>query len=452
MTIIDLTTEIDASIERVFDLARDLDLHAASMAHTGELAVAGRTSGRVDAGDTVTWRARHFGLWWTLTSRITVVEPPVRFEDVQEHGPFAWFRHEHRFEAIGRATRMHDHWEHRSPFGPIGRLVDNVLLRRYMRSLLVTRNKALKRAAEGAMTAPIAADRTNPRLSATGPSPLLAGLVVWFGTMVILPAPLAARILLLAPLVVIPRLLPLLPLRNWIGGLGGWASFLAAVPLLVAFSLAPGPTAAAFVLPWLGFALVGTMSAFRHGLAHFPSALLPRRFPDLGIDVALGFWGVGAVFVLVDRLGIDTGFSSVIVLLTATHFHFAGFGLLALASLLAAPRPWVRVSVLGLIAGIPLTALGFVLSSDLINAVGAMVVGVSGMGVAIALLTGRLRSRAGWLSRAAGVALLVGMPMGIAWSVAILTGLSFVDLETMVRTHGALNSIAVLLAVIAYRA
>lgn len=148
MTVIDLTTEIDAPIERVFDLARDLDLHARSMAHTGERAVGGCTTGRVDVGDTVTWRARHFGLWWSLTSRITAVESPTRFEDVQERGPFAWFRHEHRFESTGGTTRMHDHWEHRSPFGALGRIVDRLVLARYMRSLLVTRNAELKSEAE----------------------------------------------------------------------------------------------------------------------------------------------------------------------------------------------------------------------------------------------------------------------------------------------------------------
>lgn len=148
MTVIDLTTDIAAPIEHVFDLARDLEVHAASMVHTSERAVAGRTSGRVEVGDTVTWRARHFGLWWSLTSKVTVVEAPIRFEDAQERGPFAWFRHEHRFEAVGKVTRMHDHWEHRSPFGPIGRVVDGLVLGRYMRSLLVTRNAALKHQAE----------------------------------------------------------------------------------------------------------------------------------------------------------------------------------------------------------------------------------------------------------------------------------------------------------------
>lgn len=302
------------------------------------------------------------------------------------------------------------------------------------------------------MTAPTIPGRVKPVLATARSSPLLAGLAVWFAALVFLPAPLAARILLLAPLVVVPRLIPLLPPRRWVSGLGGWASLLAALPLLAAFSLKPGLGAAAIVLPWLAFALVGATAAVRHGLTHPPSILLPRRLSDLGVDVALGFWGVGAAFALIDRLGVDIGFSPVIVLLTATHFHFAGFGLLALASLFAAARPWLRAPVVGLMVGIPLTALGFVLSSDPINAIGALIVGSSGIAVGIALLTGRVIGRAVWLSRAAGVALLVGMLMGIAWSLAILTGQSFVDLETMVRMHGALNSISVLLAVVTYRA
>ena len=299
------------------------------------------------------------------------------------------------------------------------------------------------------MTGPAASIRVRPTLARAGSATLLAGLAVWSAAVVLVPAPLAARILLLAPLVILPRLIELLPSRGWIAGLGGWPSFAAALPLTVAFSLSPGPVAAAFALPWLVFALVGAASAIQHGLAHLPSILTPDRLPDLGIDVALGFWGVGATFVVIDRLGVDTGFSPAIVLLTATHFQFAGFGLLAVASVLATSRPWLRICLIGLIVGIPLTAVGFVLSSDPINAVGALIVGSAGIGVALALLTGRIVDRRGWLARAAGVALLVGMPMGMAWSLAILTGVSFIDLETMVRTHGALNAMAVLLAVVA---
>jgi hypothetical protein len=280
----------------------------------------------------------------------------------------------------------------------------------------------------------------------------VGGVVVWLAVLALLPAPLAARILLLAPLVIVPRLLALIPDRQWVSRVAGWPAFAAALPLPIAFALPPGPFAAVFVVPWLALAIAGTAAAVLHGLADLPSILQPRRLADLGIDVALGFWAVGAIFMLIDRLGLDTGFSTTIVLLTATHFHFAGFGLLGLASLLAGRRSWLRAPVAGLILGIPLTALGFVLVSDAINAVGALVVGLSGIGVGVGLLTSTADGASRWAARASGVALLIGMPMGIAWSMTILVGASFLDLDTMVRTHGALNATAVLLGVAAYRA
>lgn len=280
--------------------------------------------------------------------------------------------------------------------------------------------------------------------------PMLVGLAVWVSAVVLLPAPLAARILLLAPLVIVPRLVGLLPRRRWLSRIGGWPALLAALPLVVAFGLDRGPIAAAFVLPWLGLALIGAAATVHHGLSMLPSILRPAHLADLGIDVAVGFWGVGATFLLLDRLGAETGFVPIVVLLTAVHFHFAGFGLLAMAGLSVAAHPWLRVCVLGLITGILVTALGFVLMNDAVSAVGALAVGSSGIGVAVAFLSGGSSGRRVWLYRAAGAALLVSMPMGIAWSLAILANLSFIDLDMMVRTHGVLNSTGVLLAVVAY--
>ena len=148
MTRFELVTFIEAPIERVYDLARDIDLHARSMAHTNERAVAGRTTGRIDLGETVTWRARHFRITWSLTSRITVAESPNRFVDEQVTGPFRSFRHEHRFEPIPGGTRLIDDWQHIAPFGPLGRIVDRLVLGRYMRGLLEARNRVLKAEAE----------------------------------------------------------------------------------------------------------------------------------------------------------------------------------------------------------------------------------------------------------------------------------------------------------------
>ena len=148
MTAFRLETLIVAPVERVFDLARDIGLHERSMAATGERAIAGRMSGRIEVGETVTWRARHFGLWWTMTSRITEVRAPTSFADEQAQGPFRAFHHRHTFRVVQGGTLMVDEWEHVAPFGPLGWLVDRLILGRYMRRLLETRNAALRREAE----------------------------------------------------------------------------------------------------------------------------------------------------------------------------------------------------------------------------------------------------------------------------------------------------------------
>jgi ligand-binding SRPBCC domain-containing protein len=144
----ELATFIAAPIGLVFDLARDIDAHQRGMAHTSETAIDGTTTGLIGLDETVTWRARHFGITWTLTSRITAFEPPTRFVDEQTRGPFRAFRHEHRFESAPGGTRMLDDWRDEAPFWPLGSVVDRLVLGRYLRRELLIRNRELKREAE----------------------------------------------------------------------------------------------------------------------------------------------------------------------------------------------------------------------------------------------------------------------------------------------------------------
>lgn len=148
MPVLLLTTEIRAPIERVFDLSLSIDLHMDSTAHTGEQAVAGVTSGLIGLGEEVTWRARHFGVWQTLTTRITQYDRPTHFRDAMVRGAFRRFDHDHFFSQEGAVTTMRDAFDYDSPLGILGRLADLVVLERYMRRLLVTRNDVIKRAAE----------------------------------------------------------------------------------------------------------------------------------------------------------------------------------------------------------------------------------------------------------------------------------------------------------------
>ena len=150
MPVIELSTRIGAPLERVFDLSRSVDLHAAAMSHTGEKAVGGVTAGLVGAGDEVTWRARHFGVWQRLTSRITAYDRPAHFRDSMVRGAFRRFDHDHFFAADGPdATAMRDRFDFEAPLGILGRLAERWFLTAYMRRFLGERNRALKAVAEG---------------------------------------------------------------------------------------------------------------------------------------------------------------------------------------------------------------------------------------------------------------------------------------------------------------
>ena len=148
---IHLETDIAAPAEAVFDASIDVDAHMASVAGTGERAVAGVTQGRMRLGERVTWEARHFALRWRMTVAIIAWGRPRMFADAMLRGPFAFMRHVHRFEPLpGGGTRLVDDFHFRSPLGPLGRLADALLLRRHLERFLRARNAHLKALCEGA--------------------------------------------------------------------------------------------------------------------------------------------------------------------------------------------------------------------------------------------------------------------------------------------------------------
>ena len=76
MPIIKLQTLIQANRNIVFDLPRSIDLQSTFVTGSNEKAVAGRTSGLIRWGETVTYRGKHLGVWQNLTSRITDFDRP----------------------------------------------------------------------------------------------------------------------------------------------------------------------------------------------------------------------------------------------------------------------------------------------------------------------------------------------------------------------------------------
>src|SRR5258706_8135793 len=118
-------TEINRPVHVCFDLARDVEVHCQTAAFTGERAVAGRTSGLLEAGDVVTFEGRHFGIRQRLTARIAESVPPHRFVDEMVSGAFRSLRHVHEFRPSGTGgTIMSDTITWESPLGILGRIAD----------------------------------------------------------------------------------------------------------------------------------------------------------------------------------------------------------------------------------------------------------------------------------------------------------------------------------------
>ncbi|AIN73390.1 SRPBCC family protein [Flavobacterium psychrophilum] len=148
MTTITLTTKVNAPIQKVFDINRDIDIHQKSASKTNEVAIAGVTSGLINLNETVTWRGKHFGIYLTHKSRITAMNFYDYFVDEMVEGKFKSFRHEHFFEEQNGITTMTDKLCYETPFGIFGQLFDYLFLKKYLTTFLLERNRVLKELSE----------------------------------------------------------------------------------------------------------------------------------------------------------------------------------------------------------------------------------------------------------------------------------------------------------------
>lgn len=148
MSTIYLETLINAPIEKVFNLSRDIDFHQTTTGKTNEKAIAGKTTGLIELGESVTWRAKHLGIYQNLTTKITQMDFPNSFADEMQKGAFKSMKHQHIFKTQDNQTVMIDRFEFQSPLGIIGKIFDALFLKNYMKKFLLERNSLLKINAE----------------------------------------------------------------------------------------------------------------------------------------------------------------------------------------------------------------------------------------------------------------------------------------------------------------
>ena len=148
MNTIKLKTEIYAPVQRCFNLSTSIDLHEISASKSKEQAIEGRTSGLIKLNETVTWKAKHFGLWHKMKILITEFEKPNYFVDEMIVGTFKSMKHRHEFVRNGNHTIMIDIFEFSSPLGILGKIVDKLIIKKYMSNFLKERNEVIKHFAE----------------------------------------------------------------------------------------------------------------------------------------------------------------------------------------------------------------------------------------------------------------------------------------------------------------
>ncbi|MBI1901222.1 MAG: YndJ family transporter [Planctomycetia bacterium] len=277
-------------------------------------------------------------------------------------------------------------------------------------------------------------------------------------------------LLLLAPLVLVPAGLALVdrsrggPAAASLLFLADYLQLPAALLLVVAFALPVGPAATFLALPWCLVTIVLSIA----GLVR----LVQRRFRPIEeacIDCGLVFLVIGGVGAVWDRYGArPLAFEPVIILLTAIHFHYAGF-VLPLATGLAAnrlPGPAARAVCVGVVAGIPLVAVGInatqlgfgpALECFAATWLSVAALGTAGLHVQLAASGDRPRAPATphpsppphggreWLMRAlwavCGAALAFSMVLAALYGWRFYLPLSWLEIPWMRAVHGTANAL-----------
>jgi hypothetical protein len=219
-----------------------------------------------------------------------------------------------------------------------------------------------------------------------------------------------------------------------------------AVATTVSFVLAPGGPAAVLAMSWLFVTIMIALSGLERLLKR--GAVL---WPELCIDAGMVYLPIGGGWLLANRFGYQPlGFGDTIVLLTAMHFHFAGFAAPVLAGLAAQVLPSSQrlgkvFAVAGacIIGGTPLVAAGITFSPA-VALVGAAIISL-GLTLLAVLVIGWVLN----LVRPLGARLLLlisslasvcAMLLACLYAYSLVAKIVILDIPQMAMTHGILNA------------
>ncbi len=171
------------------------------------------------------------------------------------------------------------------------------------------------------------------------------------------------------------------------------------------------------------------------------------------LAVAKLFPAIGAAWLVAHRAGwTQWNFDQLIVLLTAAHFHHAGFTLPLIAGLSAKARPgcWTRFACVAILLGVPLVAVGITCTQfgvlKFVEPFGVTVLVLGALGVAVSqMLMGiELRSGLSGWTRAgfvvSGTSLLMAMLLAMGFGLRHVVPNWALTMPQMWMIHGTLNA------------
>jgi hypothetical protein len=175
-----------------------------------------------------------------------------------------------------------------------------------------------------------------------------------------------------------------------------------------------------------------------------------KSFEQFCFSVGQGYLLVAGLWLVASRAGLHpVGFEEPIVLLTAMHFHFAGFASAIVAGLTIRQfrgqrgERLVRAAALAVVVGPGLLGLAF-LAGPKVKLIGALLVaaGQIGLAVAMARLALQTHQSAGrWLLLVAAGSVAAGMLFAAVWAIGEYPLQPFVDIRKMAQIHGVLNAL-----------
>jgi YndJ-like protein len=225
-----------------------------------------------------------------------------------------------------------------------------------------------------------------------------------------------------------------------------WLAVSCGILFTVAYLLPQGITAGILTLPWFVFSFFMAFKKWQY-LKSFKN---PAAWQYVEL-VAYFYLLVGIFWAIVDRLGIQLlGYDPTIILLTSIHFHYAGFILPQVTSWLIKTFPvkYFRILSLGIVAGIPLVAIGIssshfhlpswieVLSVSIFT-IAAATVGI--LHIWVGLKTSGVIPKI--FFTIGGLALLIGMALAFCYGWRSVFVIKTLTIPWMYAIHGTCNAV-----------